>query len=66
LWQVNGSLLTLLALPLGIAVVTFAPNSNQIANRFKPSIFWLLFTLISFLVSIMLLNQPSEFLYFNF
>lgn len=44
----------------------FAPNSIQLKDRFKPTIFSLCFALILFLTSILRIDSVSEFLYFNF
>jgi len=49
----------------GMIVVLFLPNSMQWKARFKPSLFYLLLTVLFFL-SIFMLYRKSEFLYFNF
>jgi|TARA_Y100000588_G_C14188782_1_gene897034 D-alanyl-lipoteichoic acid acyltransferase DltB (MBOAT superfamily) len=53
-------------LVLGLAVSLFAKNSNEIAAKFRPSIVWIIGTLVILIYSVFAMNQPTEFLYFNF
>jgi len=46
-------------------LVLVLPNSMQLKDKFKPSAFFMMFTLGAFL-SIFMLYRKSEFLYFNF
>ncbi|KAA1281168.1 MAG: MBOAT family protein, partial [SAR202 cluster bacterium] len=53
-------------LVLGLAVSLFAKNSSEIAAKFRPSIVWIIGTLVILIYSVFAMNQPTEFLYFNF
>lgn len=64
--QINGNKSTFLWVLMGLIVVTILPNSNEIKERFEPNRKWLILLCTAFLVSIMSLNKPTEFLYFNF
>ena len=50
----------------GFFVIVVLKNSNELAERFKPNIFTLLYAAILFLVAASSLSKLSEFLYFNF
>ena len=49
-----------------ILIAAFCPNSNQLVKDFQPSYKWLVFITIGFLMSILFMTQPTEFLYFQF
>jgi len=48
-----------------IIILSFK-NSNELTNKFRPSILNLAYTFILFMASISMLSNFSEFLYFNF
>jgi D-alanyl-lipoteichoic acid acyltransferase DltB (MBOAT superfamily) len=49
-----------------LLITLFAPNSMELAKRFRPGWKMVLFTLILALVSVFQLERVSEFLYFQF
>ncbi|BAF59270.1 MAG: MBOAT family protein [Pelotomaculum sp.] len=51
---------------LALAAVNFLPNSQHLAGIFKPSARWLAFAVSLALVSLTMIDNPSEFLYFQF
>ncbi|PLX92979.1 MAG: membrane-bound O-acyltransferase family protein [Desulfuromonas sp.] len=51
---------------VGMLLTVFAPNSMELARRFKPTWAVTIFTLILALAAIFNLEQVSEFLYFQF
>ena len=55
-----------LALISAILVTIFSPSSNDLIKKFKPNIYWLLFTGIGFFLSFLAMTKPTEFLYFQF
>jgi alginate O-acetyltransferase complex protein AlgI len=61
-----GSRETLYSIIAAVVAVLVLPNSSQLLQRFKSNIITLLFTLVLLVYSLILLNKPSEFLYFNF
>jgi D-alanyl-lipoteichoic acid acyltransferase DltB (MBOAT superfamily) len=56
----------LLMVALFLLQVTLTPNSNQWAERFRPSPRYLLALLLLFIPPVMMLSNPSEFIYFQF
>jgi len=50
----------------GLIVILLFKNSMELMSKFRTSIYYLVFILISFVVSIGEMNEFSEFLYFNF
>lgn len=46
--------------------VNFAPNNLEIAKKFKPNWLWLIFMVVVSSLSLLYMNQISEFLYFQF
>lgn len=63
----NGSLkISLFLLLAAIIGAYFMKNSNEQAEKFKPTPVYLLITLTLFVVSILNFNRISEFLYFQF
>nr|WP_243119898.1 MBOAT family O-acyltransferase [Pelotomaculum propionicicum] len=51
---------------LALIAVNVLPNSNYLANNIKPQLKWLLFTIALALISLTMIDNPSEFLYFQF
>ncbi len=51
---------------LALIAVHVLPNSMHLANRIKPQFKWFVFTIILALISLTMLDNPSEFLYFQF
>jgi alginate O-acetyltransferase complex protein AlgI len=51
---------------LALIAVNVLPNSIHLANTIKPRVKWLLFTLLVALISLTMIDNPSEFLYFQF
>jgi len=51
---------------LGLFVTVVLKNSNELAERFKPSALTALYAAVLFLVAAASLSKVSEFLYFNF
>ena len=49
-----------------IGVVTLAPNSMDLKDRFKPAKAVLLIQVVIFVFSVMMISKASEFLYFQF
>lgn len=53
-------------LVLGIAICWFAPNSNEMADKFKPTYKTMLFAAVLFALSVVQMNKVVQFLYFQF
>ena len=51
---------------MGLFITVFLKNSNELAERFKPSVLTVLYAAVLFLVAASSLSKLSEFLYFNF
>ena len=51
---------------LALAAVNMLPNSMQLAQSLRPAFRWLAFMVLLAAVSLTMLNNPSEFLYFQF
>jgi alginate O-acetyltransferase complex protein AlgI len=51
---------------LALIAVNFLPNSTYLANHLKPAAKWLAFTVLIALAALAMLDNPSEFLYFQF
>jgi len=51
---------------LAFVAVNTLPNSIYLANNIKPQVKWLVFTVLVALVSLTMIDNPSEFLYFQF
>ncbi|MCD6211997.1 MAG: hypothetical protein J7J02_03350, partial [Sulfurovum sp.] len=51
---------------MGIFVTVVLKNSNELAERFKPSVLTSLYAAVLFLAAASSLSKLSEFLYFNF
>ena len=51
---------------LALAAVNLLPNSLHLAGNLKPSVKWLAFAVLLALVSLTMIDNPSEFLYFQF
>ena len=49
-----------------ILIVAFCPNSNQLIKNFRPSYAWLVSITIGFILTILMMTSPTEFLYFQF
>ena len=49
-----------------ILLVAFCPNSNMLIKKFQPTLSWVIVIAILFVGSILSLEQPTEFLYFQF
>ena len=47
-------------------IAIFFKNSNYYLDKFKPSIFNLLLTLLLLILSTLIINKANEFIYFNF
>jgi len=57
---------TLCEIAIACAVVFLTSNSNSIAERIKPTVLSALLMAILTVLSVLMLSQPSEFIYFNF
>jgi D-alanyl-lipoteichoic acid acyltransferase DltB (MBOAT superfamily) len=64
--NINGNWNTLVWVFVGLLAVLFLTNSMQMSAKFKPSYANLVFTTVLSCVSILMLSNISEFLYFNF
>lgn len=51
---------------LALIAVNVLPNSIYLANHLKPQVKWLVFTIALALISLTVIDNPSEFLYFQF
>ncbi len=51
---------------LGMIIVLFCKNSNQLCNSFTPKIAYLIATIILYFTGVLMMSGYSEFLYFNF
>lgn len=51
---------------LAFIAVNVLPNSIYLANHLKPQVKWLVFTIAIALISLTMIDNPSEFLYFQF
>ncbi|WP_226670483.1 MBOAT family O-acyltransferase [Metabacillus litoralis] len=51
---------------IGFIITLCFKNTNELIERFKPTWYTLLFTLILFIYSLLHITKVSEFLYFNF
>jgi len=53
---------------LSITIVFFAPNSNQISERYRPSIRLVVYMTAIIFTGLLFLNSstPREFIYFDF
>jgi len=51
---------------LALIAVNTLPNSMQLASGMKPAVKWLAFAVLLAAVALTMLNNPSEFLYFQF
>jgi D-alanyl-lipoteichoic acid acyltransferase DltB (MBOAT superfamily) len=49
-----------------IGIVALAPNSMDMKDKFKPGKAVLLFQVVIFVISVMMISKASEFLYFQF
>ncbi|WP_396135388.1 MBOAT family O-acyltransferase [Bacillus sp. 3255] len=47
-------------------IIVLLPNSNQILDKFKPNFRWFVFIMVLMILSLYSLNNPSQFLYFQF
>jgi len=54
-----------LSLFAGLVIVLFLPNSMELKEKFKPNVWFMLWTILGML-SIFMLYRKSEFIYFNF
>lgn len=64
--NIGGNDKTLLWLLAGFIITLAFKNTNQLVKHFRPTIKYLLFMILLFLISYGELNGFSEFLYFNF
>lgn len=64
--QIGADFVSFIWLIIGLVLVLFFKNSNEMAHNFKVSYRTVWFSAIAFVVSILSLNKVSEFLYFNF
>ncbi|OPX88311.1 MAG: Peptidoglycan O-acetyltransferase [Pelotomaculum sp. PtaB.Bin013] len=51
---------------LAVIAVNLLPNSIYLANNIRPNTKWLVFMILIALISLTMINNPSEFLYFQF
>ena len=51
---------------IAVLLVALCPNSNQLIKNFKPSYTWLVVIIVGFILTILSMTQPTEFLYFQF
>lgn len=51
---------------IAVLLVALCPNSNQLIKNFKPSYTWLVVIVVGFILTILSMTQPTEFLYFQF
>jgi len=56
----------LLSICISLLFILIFKNSTEMLKDFKPSNYFLVFTVLCFIVSILKLNEYSEFLYFRF
>jgi D-alanyl-lipoteichoic acid acyltransferase DltB (MBOAT superfamily) len=66
LLKIGGDYLTILWIVLGMGLVLFTANSMEYLKRFRFNYLFLLYTIMLFVIGVLLLNNVSEFLYFNF
>ncbi len=59
-WLMTGTVLAF------IGIVTLAPNSMELKDRFRPSKGTLLAQVFMFIASILLISKASQFIYFQF
>jgi len=64
--HIGANLISFIWLFIGLILVFFFKNSNELAQTFKLTYRTVWFSAIAFIVSILSLNKVSEFLYFNF
>ena len=51
---------------LGIGLCWFAPNSNEMVEKFKPSVRNMIFIAVIFVLALIQMNNVVQFLYFQF
>ena len=64
--NIEGNIWDFVLLFIGAVLVFFWKNVSEFSERFKPSGLTLLVTVILFFISVLSMNQVSEFLYFQF
>lgn len=64
--NINGDILTLVIIILGLGGVLVFKNSMQLTKQFKPTLYFQLWTSLALVYGILSLTKISEFLYFNF
>lgn len=66
LFITNNTLLIALTILFFFFIAVFAKNTDELRNRFKPTIYHAVFTTALILYAVFQLQKVSEFLYFNF
>jgi uncharacterized membrane protein len=61
----EGTLITFLWLLIAFIIISFS-NSNELAKKLKPNKRNLVLNILLLIISLSILNNASEFLYFNF
>lgn len=64
--NIGGTVRTLLWISVAMLFVLIFKNTVELRKKFIPSYYSLIITVFCFLVAFFMLNQVSEFLYFNF
>ncbi len=64
--EVQGGVISLLAILLAFGVVVFCRNSIELKNTFQPKLSYSLNVILLFIFSFFSLGKYSEFLYFQF
>lgn len=62
----NGGFVIIPSIVTAISIALFAKNSQEIVEKFKPSVYSLLCIVILFVFSVLFIADKAEFLYFNF
>jgi D-alanyl-lipoteichoic acid acyltransferase DltB (MBOAT superfamily) len=57
---------TILYIVLSFLVILLLKNSNEMLKNFKPSLYNLIFSIVLLFISLSMISNVSEFLYFNF
>jgi hypothetical protein len=63
---ISGNKYTLMWLLIAIVIVLFFKNSSEYIRSFKPTIKYQVFNILLLFISLILIGDFSEFLYFNF
>lgn len=64
--NIHGDIFVFFWLFVGFVIAVFAKNSIEWSKEFKTNLFYVIFATLLFTISIGVMNEFSEFLYFNF